>query len=403
MAALRRAAIGALLVGLAVSISLSEIALGVLLVCLLVERRRWTLPLVAPIAAFAAWTIVSALASARPLDSLLAAKGLVWLATTWVVLNALDDRAAAHRFATALFVLIAGVAALAIVQVAACPGPRAGGGLLAWFFHKCERARGFYSIYMTLAGVIAMVLASAVPRFAAGTLRVGTAGVAWLVALVGLGLTYVRSAWVGFVVGSVGALAVVRRRGWPVGLAVLLLALALSLPGVVDRVRTIGSVADDTTRDRLAMLSGGLRMARDHPWLGIGPGQVKFLYPVYAPPEALRRSTSHLHDTPLQILVERGVVGLALWLWLFVAFFRRSVAIYRRLRAREDRALVAGVMAAIVTFLVAGLFEYTFGDTEVLLVACALMSLPFVLDRAACDPADGTQGTPLGDARRPTA
>ena len=47
----------------------------------------------------------------------------------------------------------------------------------------------------------------------------------------------------------------------------------------------------------------------------------------------------------------------------------------------EARALVLGSMAAIVAFLVAGLFEYNFGDTEVLLVALALMALPFVVER----------------------
>src|SRR5207237_2943962 len=37
--------------------------------------------------------------------------------------------------------------------------------------------------------------------------------------------------------------------------------------------------------------------------------------------------------------------------------------------------------AAIAAFLVAGLFEYNFGDTEVLLVAVALMALPFGVQR----------------------
>jgi len=47
----------------------------------------------------------------------------------------------------------------------------------------------------------------------------------------------------------------------------------------------------------------------------------------------------------------------------------------------DARALVLGSMAAIAAFLVAGLFEYNFGDTEVLLVALALMAVPFVVER----------------------
>src|SRR5207249_5618385 len=73
----------------------------------------------------------------------------------------------------------------------------------------------------------------------------------------------------------------------------------------------LGDLRDDTARDRLAMLDTGLRLVRAHPITGVGPGQVKQLYPVWAGPEALRRSTSHLHNTPLQIAVERGEIGRA--------------------------------------------------------------------------------------------
>ena len=122
------------------------------------------------------------------------------------------------------------------------------------------------------------------------------------------------------------------------------------------------------------MLQAGRRLAVEHPLTGVGPGQVKTLYPSVATAEALRHSTSHLHNTPLQIVVERGVIGLVTWLWIFVAFLVRGTALLRRLppEAGGDRALVLGSVAAVVTLLVGGLFEYNFGDTEVLLVALAL-------------------------------
>jgi O-antigen ligase len=158
------------------------------------------------------------------------------------------------------------------------------------------------------------------------------------------------------------------------------------LPNVRARVWTISDPNDPTARDRVVMLAVGLRLAREHPVAGLGPGNVKQVYPRVVPPEGLRRSTSHLHDTPLQILVERGVPGLAAWLWLFAAFFWRAATLLGRLPADPpiDRALVLGSLAAIVAFLVAGLFEYNFGDTEVLMVALALMAVPFALahDRA---------------------
>jgi len=338
-------------------------------------RPGW--PLAAPLAAFAAWSIVSALAAARPLESLVSAKSLLSLAAFWVVLWALPDARAARRFAAGLLAALALVSAFAIVQVAACPAPD-GTPALWRVVRGCTRARGFFSIYMTLAGVLVLVLVTALPALGRGR---PWAVPAWLLGLAALGLTYARGAWVGFAAGV--ATVVLAGRRWALGLfalGVLLGALVL-VPGVRDRLGTIGSFTDDSTRERMAMLDAGLRMARDRPLTGVGPGQVKHAYPDYAGPEAVRRSTSHLHDTPLQILAERGVPGLAAWLWLWVAFFAGAVAALRRIPADGERALALGAIAAVAAFLVAGLFEYNFGDTEVLMLACAVMALPFVAER----------------------
>jgi O-antigen ligase len=390
--------LGALVVGLAVSITLSETALLALAARLLWTRGirrasmvRW--PLMWPLGLFAIWSVVSAAASQQPGDSLRACKGLLVLSALWVVAASLRDVEAAQRFLTGLFVALVGVSLLGIVQVAGCP-PDGGYGsppqypLIGVYFKKCARAHAFYSIYMTLAGVLAVVLVGAMPQLARMRRR-GLAVAGWLAGLVALGLTLVRGAWLGFAVGLVVMLALLRARAAGlVGLMLLPLAV-LALPTVHHRLTTIGDVADPTTRERLAMLQAGLRLVSERSLTGVGPGQVKRLYPDYAPPEAVRRHTSHLHNTPLQIAAERGLVGLALWTWIFVAFFVQAARALRRLPrgAGAERALVVGGMAAVATFLVGGLFEYNFGDTEVLLVALSLMALVFVVERGLAESA----------------
>jgi len=381
----------ALTVGLAASITLSETTLVVLAVVLVVGRRaarpRATWPLIGPVIAFALWTLVTVLASRHPGESLLASRGLLTLGAFYVVLNALPDTRAAGRFASGLLIAVATVALLSIVQVGFCPS---GGTLetgiapVRLLMRKCARARGFFSIYMTLAGVLSLVLVSALPRIASGGRRAAWALPAWLAGVLALGLTSVRGAWLGFGAGC-AACALGLRRRWLV-LAALVLVVAGSLvvePRLLERVKTVGDLADDTTRDRLAMLSSGLGLAIAHPLTGIGPGQVKNVYPAVAPPEALRRSTSHLHNTPLQIVVERGLPGLAAWVAIWVGFFGAAWRVLKRVPPTDEeaRALVLGSIAAIAAFLVAGLFEYNFGDTEVLLMALAVMALPFVVER----------------------
>jgi putative inorganic carbon (HCO3(-)) transporter len=333
--------------------------------------------------------VLAALLSAAPADSLRASRSLLSLAAMWVVLHAIDDARRARWFATALFIALTAVAALSIVQVATCGGERLTAkalGLppvLSSFFGKCHRAHGFYSIYMTLGGVLAMVLVLTLPRLMYLRHRAAAAA-AWLVGAVGFALTLVRGAWVGFGVG-VAVLVCTVRRQTVIFVGLLLVAAAvLSVPAVFQRVLSFVDVTDPTARERVAMIYTGVALLREHPIVGIGPGQVKRLYPQYAPAYAVRKNTSHVHNTPLQIAVERGLVGMALWLWVFGAFFARVLAIWQRLPAEavHDRALVAGCAAAIVAFMIGGLFEYNFGDTEVLLVALSLMALPLAIERA---------------------
>ena len=166
------------------------------------------------------------------------------------------------------------------------------------------------------------------------------------------------------------------------GLVILAVGLLL-LPGVRGRARSIADPSDPTSSERWLMWKSGSRMARDHLLTGVGPAQVKRVYPQYAAPEVANKSRGHLHNTPIQILVERGILGLTAWLWLFAAFFVRAARVARRVREPRDRALVVGAVAAIAGFLAAGLFEHNFGDSEVLLVALLVMAIVFVIEREA--------------------
>src|SRR5499433_4166832 len=160
--ALRRGLLAAYVVGLGCSITLSEGALLLLTLLWLWRlhdsdvRGVQVWPLWAPVLAFAAATLLSAFWSGEVTQSLAASKGLLLMAALYVTADALESTGETDRFLSWL-ALAAGAAAVAgILQVVACPSHdptlQPAHGLGRWFFHRCDRARGFFSIYMTLAG-----------------------------------------------------------------------------------------------------------------------------------------------------------------------------------------------------------------------------------------------------------
>ena len=396
MIGLRRGLHAAFVVGLACSITLAEGSL-LLLTFLWLWRLRdpgvrqaqaW--PLRWPVLAFAAVTVLSALVSGHAATRLEASKGLLLMAALYVTADALDDAPDADRFLSWLALAVGAVAVAALVQVAACPSNdpalQPAGGLGRWFFHRCDRARGFFSIYMTLAGVLNLVLLATLPRLLPGAVRRWSVPV-WLLTLWGLAMTYTRGAWLGLAAGA-AALLPMSRRGRVallVGLVLLPVIFLLGPHDLSHRFRSMFDPAEAGITERVHMWRSGTAMWRERPLLGWGPGGVKREYSRFAEPEAAKQRTGHVHNTPLQILVERGALGLAAWLAIWIAFFTHAIRLLWRLDPDHtcERALVAGSIAAVTGFLVGGLSEYNFGDSEVVMVAWVVMAFPWIAGKGS--------------------
>jgi O-antigen ligase len=81
---------------------------------------------------------------------------------------------------------------------------------------------------------------------------------------------------------------------------------------------------------------------------------------------------------PLQIAAERGIPALAIWLSFLGAL---TVGLVRSFRAGRQRFLAAAGLAAVVSMIAAGFFEYNFGDSEFLMLFLIIVTLPFAADR----------------------
>jgi O-antigen ligase len=387
-----------LLVALMTSITLVGIVTGLVIVAGLARladpalRARDRVPLAWPLLAFVAVTLLSALHAERPGVALFESKQLLGIALFLAAVNGFHGGDDVRRALRWWLVAVAVVSVHALAQVWACgsgaPLPEWAAWMLRVKLETCRanplfRAKAFFSIYMTLGGSLLIALSLILATFAAGARswrrpQLAAGGLAGLA----LALTYVRSAWLGLGV-AVLVLAGLTRR-WALLLVLLAAAiLAVAVPSPLKtRVLSMTNRADPSATERVYFWAAGARMVADAPLLGLGPGGVKQHYPAYRDPAARRPGTGHLHNNVVQIAAERGLLGLAAWLAIWITFFVRAGRIYTALPAARvgDRALVAGSLAAVAGFLVAGLFEYNFGDSEVIGLLWLVMAFPFVVD-----------------------
>jgi O-antigen ligase len=196
--------------------------------------------------------------------------------------------------------------------------------------------------------------------------------------LAALVLTFTRSAWVG-ACAALSLLAILRdRRLFALAPVAVALFIALAPAPITERVYSMFDLKDPTNRDRVAMMRAGVRMIQDHPLTGVGPDQVKVVYEQYRDAGAVEPLNVHLHNVPLQIAAERGLPALALWAWFIGSLM---VALWRLLSTTRHPSLAAAALAAVVSMLAAGMFEYNFGDSEFLMLFLVLVTLPFAAAR----------------------
>ena len=207
----------------------------------------------------------------------------------------------------------------------------------------------------------------------------------WLVACAvivsfALLLTFTRSVWLGWLV-AVFAVLLLNRSTWIIyAMAVLIFAITFMPDVMFSRLVSSFDVQQSSNLDRIRMAEGGLEMIKDHPVLGVGPANVKEIYPLYRKADAPRFRPPHLHNNIIQLWAERGILAVVAYLMLLGLFLRECARGWRNPFSREFSE--AGVAIA-VGLAYAGLFEFNFGDTEVFLIMLELFALVIVSIEAA--------------------
>jgi putative inorganic carbon (hco3(-)) transporter len=231
-----------------------------------------------------------------------------------------------------------------------------------------QRISGPAAHVMTLSGILLAIALTMLAKIV--WIRRWILIVPLSVVLLALLLSYTRSVWIGGIIGVVWILSRWRPR-LVAALVPLVLVGLLALPlALFGRVVSTFDPEQTSNLDRLRMVQAGAEIVRDHPLFGVGTGTIKEVYPLYRLPDAPRFRIPHLHNNIAQLWAERGVVPTVAYLLLLAIVCRELWRRRNRAPAEAD-----GGVAATIALAVAGLFEYNFGDGEVLMVWLNLLAL----------------------------
>ncbi|MBI3291376.1 MAG: O-antigen ligase family protein [Elusimicrobia bacterium] len=175
-----------------------------------------------------------------------------------------------------------------------------------------------------------------------------------------------------------------RRIPWR-GLAVFLVIMGVILwhPQIRMRIKSIGDFQEGSHVIRINLWQMGWRIWRDHPWWGVGPGQVKRFSQTYSSSQRLPVGEwSDVHNLYLQRLMELGIVGFGVFFWFLVTVLIYLAKTYWWSRNDSEHApWFQGAFLGVLGCLLAGFTETTLGDSVVLLIFSFIVGSAMALRR----------------------
>lgn len=326
-----------------------------------------------PLCAFMATTVLSLALSAQPEVGMGAVRKFVLFAMGLLAANFVTTTWRARVSHGTLLVVAAATSVVALFQFAWAYLRFLSTDNLADDPTVLARITGFMGHWMTFSGEQLLVWCAAIPAMI-------ILGRRWLIplGLVGaaLVLSFTRSVWLGAAAGFVVVAWMAPRRVL-FGVAVPVAAVALLASGLIYH-RVSMSFGQEFAPDsgRLEMFVAGVRMIKDHPLFGVGPERIHTEFPRYYRGDNLRNFYyGHLHNNVVQIAAERGLICLAAFLWFILELYADLASMLKA--ATEGRWVILSALSALTGFVVAGFFEYNFGDSEVLLLLLFIVSLPY--------------------------
>ncbi|MDQ3019248.1 MAG: O-antigen ligase family protein [Bacteroidota bacterium] len=160
---------------------------------------------------------------------------------------------------------------------------------------------------------------------------------------------------------------------------IIVIVSSVILPSnYTQRIKSIFDLKHPSNESRLNMWDVGLQMFIDHPFTGTADSHIKEIYETYKKTETEGEGV-HLHNNFIMILATTGIFGFISFIGIFISIFFKQVQFYRKQLNDTYKMLIFGSILVMISFQISGIFEWSFGDHEVMTVFFFLISVPFVI------------------------
>ncbi len=381
------------------SIAVSQSLLGLALAALFLSGARLRLPPIwLPLGLFLLGTMLSLAFSPDPAAGLPQIRKCYVFTMLLVVFSTLRDLVTARRLFlcwTAAGALIAG---RGLVQFVNKVQEAHALGRSFYDYYVGERITGFMSHWMTFSGqeMFELLMLLSFLFFAPGIRK---RRFVWLLCglVIGLALVLGDTRSIIYLAFPIAALYLTWfwKRWLVLAIPSFILAAIWFSPGHVhDRFLSIFQPKKNTDSNafRVVAMRTGWRMIEAHPWLGLGPEEVKAQFQEYVPADIPRPLPSgwygHLHNIYVHYAAERGVPTMLMLMWMLLQILYDFGKALRRLPAGRSNArfLLHGGIACVIATMLGGLFELNLGDSEPLTMFLVIVACGYIAVEKALEP-----------------
>jgi O-antigen ligase len=336
-------------------------------------------PLNLPVASFLVIAGVGALLGTDARYSLKAYSGLCWMTMFFLVATNVNDERRFKRLIGVLVLIVTIAGAYAIFQHFSRADFL---GNLKYLRKSLGRSPGFFNSpqtfgnYLLLAFPLVLGLSFYGNQKEKRWFQLSTVPL-----LAGILFSYVRGVWIGVVCGLL-VMGMLRSRKflfYLVAIMGVVILVFFSLPSLKFSRRIVKETFKSSRPlgDRLDFWKGSLRIIRDYPVMGVGWEGFRLVYPRYEP-KASQQPACHAHNNFMDIGVGSGLVGLGVFIWLILVAYKYAWEIYKR-QAGYFKGIAWGFLGSLTAFLIGGLSQYNFGDSEVVMLFYFLLGMVMVI------------------------